>query len=443
MIRKYSFSVFILSFFTVSAWATDPHITDDLTISKTVLGSPLSIRSADQFAGAIDSLIWKGVEFINRYDHGRQLQSASSFDGLGECFNPTEAGRSADQRSVDSTSVLLRRTATGNYLETTSQMAFWLRPNQSYPNKCGSTNLVVSQNTTALSDHRLTKRVAIGYKEFENVIDYQVTYHVPEARKSATFEALTGYMPPTFSVFSIYNTKTDKVEALSDGPGEQAHPVILSTSDGSAAMAVISPLKAGYGRWRFVKVLGPTNKWNCVFRETSLKAGDFTYKCLVVVGSLAQVTDTVRALSKRFQKTPDLSTPVAGASDIAPVYSSSAEARAFKGREQYVEMLYRSFLGRPSEPAGRAWHVDVIKSWGCATDVRIFADSPEFNAYRAASDLIYVTALYNATLFRAPDTEGLNFHLDLLRRKLITRDRMLEDFLASREFTQTCKKYNF
>ena len=35
-------------------------------------------------------------EFINSYDHGRELQLAVVVAGFGECWNPTEAGGESD-----------------------------------------------------------------------------------------------------------------------------------------------------------------------------------------------------------------------------------------------------------------------------------------------------------------------------------------------------------
>ena len=91
---------------------------------------------------------------------------------------------------------------------------------------------------------------------------------------------------------------------LSDGPGEQPHPIIFSTPDTKHAMGVWSaqqPSKgfeqAGYGRFRFKteKVV----KWNCVFREKHaawVPFGDYSYRCYVLVGSLKDVTDTMTSL---------------------------------------------------------------------------------------------------------------------------------------------------
>ena len=156
--------------------------------------SEIVITTTARLAGAIHSLTWNGKEFINSTDHGRQLQSASNFDVgstfTGETFNPTEAGSRHDGAGEKSTSRLLHYIAQTNQLQTTNQMAFWLRPGElsgGHPAK----------NTTKLSNHLLTKRVTIGYLDLLNVIQYDVTFGVPvgESHKYAQFEAVTGYMP--------------------------------------------------------------------------------------------------------------------------------------------------------------------------------------------------------------------------------------------------------
>ena len=72
------------------------------SICAPVGSSELVITTTNRLAGAIDSVKWNGQEFINSTDHGRQLQSACSFDCAktqpfwAECYNPTEAGSRAD-----------------------------------------------------------------------------------------------------------------------------------------------------------------------------------------------------------------------------------------------------------------------------------------------------------------------------------------------------------
>src|ERR1700761_7197172 len=84
------------------------------SISNGVLGHRLTLTSSAKYAGAIYSLKWNGVEFLNSGDHGRELQSAATFDGLGECYNPTEAGSSLDATRDTSTSKLLSFSTNGN-----------------------------------------------------------------------------------------------------------------------------------------------------------------------------------------------------------------------------------------------------------------------------------------------------------------------------------------
>lgn len=49
----------------------------------------LFLSASSRTAGAVDSLVWNEKEFINAWDHGRELQYAVT-TGDGECFNPTE-----------------------------------------------------------------------------------------------------------------------------------------------------------------------------------------------------------------------------------------------------------------------------------------------------------------------------------------------------------------
>ena len=180
-------------------------------------------------------------------------------------------------------------------------MAFWLKPgekSEGHP----------ARNDKVLSDHLIRKRVHIGHKALPHAIEYEVTFTVPrgEHHTQAVFEAVTGYMPAEFSRFWKYDT--GQLKPLDDGPGEQAHPVVLATPSGSHAMGVYSPEqpsrgfeKIGYGRFRFKaeKVV----KWNCVFRVRDPKgivAGEYRYRMFVVVGSLDDARTTLQALHKEF-----------------------------------------------------------------------------------------------------------------------------------------------
>ena len=294
-----------LAFVAASAEAAPP--SGDSVIRAVAGNSEIVITTTARCAGAIHSLTWGGKEFIDSWDHGRQLQSAANFD-LGtplanETFNPTEAGSRADGLGNKTSSRLLSLHAEGNALETLTQMAFWLAPGE----RSGGQ---LAKNTTVLSEHMFTKRVRIGCKNLPHVISYDVVFKVPagERHTHAVFEALTGYMPPEFSQFAQFNPQTGALEPLDDGPGEIARPVVFSVPGGSHAMGIFSPPQNAphttgptFGRFRFAteKVV----KWNCVFRvrdDAGIAPGEYPFRMFVTVGDVATVTESLRTLHREF-----------------------------------------------------------------------------------------------------------------------------------------------
>jgi hypothetical protein len=285
-----------------AAFAQGPQA--DLSISGKVNGATLTIRTSTRMAGAIDSITWRGKEFINAHDHGRELQSASSYDGYGECLNPTEAGSAKDGAGPLSSSRLVESKAHGHTLETTIEMAYWLAPGTPYRHACGShADFQQAKNETLRSKDLLIKRVSIE----KNVVSYDITFVTAEDHQSATFEALTGYMPPEFSEFFAYDPATRTVVPLSDGPGEQNLPVILATPDHQFAMGVYSadlPQKSfpknGYGRFRFMnnpKSPGwNTVKWNAVYRAGPAPHASYHFQCSVLIGTLEDVRRSLEKL---------------------------------------------------------------------------------------------------------------------------------------------------
>lgn len=314
------FSLTFLLIVVVAAWwllepmpqltaADQPAPDGNATIRAKAGSSDIVITTTSRLAGAIHSVTWGGKEFIDSHDHGRQLQSACSFDcGIAkgfwaEAYNPTEAGSRADGAGKKSSSRLLSMSARGSQLQSTTRMAFWLAPGEK---SSGHPAL----NKQVLSEHLLTKRVRIGYKDWPHAIEYEVDFHVPKGEKHtyAQFEALTGYMPEGFRHFWKYERSSGTLKPLDDGPGEQECPVVLATPNGQHAMGVYSPdqpskgyEKAGYGRFRFraQKVV----KWNCVFRlrdAQGVPAGKHSFRVFVVVGNLEDVRATLGGLCKAF-----------------------------------------------------------------------------------------------------------------------------------------------
>ena len=288
------------------ALAQAPAVSGDAEISGTIGGKPLVIRTTSRLAGAIDSVKWDGVEFIDSHDHGRQLQSALNADVDGvfhvECYNPTEAGSVVDALGPKSTSRLEFLSTKDGLLTTRTQMAYWLAPGR----KSGGH---LAQNTTLLSGHILNKQVRIGRPGMDHVLDYKVTFTVPADRphKFLQFEALTGYMPWSFSEELRFDAKTETLVPLPRQNGEQRDPVVLSTPSGSHAMGVFTPERpragqpvVGFGRFKFEheKVV----KWNCVFRLRQDKPipPHHSFQLYVVIGTREDCRRTLAALTQEF-----------------------------------------------------------------------------------------------------------------------------------------------
>jgi hypothetical protein len=287
--------------------AQAPAVSGDAELSGMIGGKPLVIRTTSRLAGAIDSIKWDGVEFIDSHDHGRQLQSALNADVDGvyhvECYNPTEAGSVVDALGPKSTSRLEFLSVEDGALSTRTRMAYWLAPGMKSHGQ-------LAQNTTLLSDHVLAKQVRIGRPGMDHVLDYRVTFTVPADRPHTYLqvEGLTAYMPWMFSEELRFDAKTESLVPLPRQNGEQRDPVVLSTPSGSHAMGVFTPTRqpagqpaVGFGRFKFdhEKVV----KWNCVFRLRSpagIKPGVYGYQLYVVIGTREDCRRTLAALTREF-----------------------------------------------------------------------------------------------------------------------------------------------
>ncbi|XGC81063.1 hypothetical protein ACES2L_01040 [Bdellovibrio bacteriovorus] len=277
----------------------------------------------DRFAGSITSLKWNNKEYINIWDHGRQLQSAMQVDGYAECNNPTEAGSEADHKKPTSTSVLKNISfATEKSFTTDTMMAYWSAKRVTGACVKGKDPRV----TSPLSKHSLQRTVNIGYKNDEQIAKMSMTFKSPreEVTSGFTYEFLTGYLNDEFTEFySLSGTELAKVTKLNDisgsgFPNGSYHtgtnlPSAMANKSGSHAMGVYFPMSQlakckvgfhGYNLYRFN--LGGsgangngTNKWSLAVNEnlnSSCIVADGpnysrTFDVYVVVGTIDQVKE--------------------------------------------------------------------------------------------------------------------------------------------------------
>jgi hypothetical protein len=253
--------------------------------------SSMRLTVQDYSGWGVCSFTYNGYEYIDGFDHGRCLQSAVSFDNQGEAFNPTEVGSYADGILPNqSTTLLFAQVNGGDRMATEVEMAFW---------------------QGGRSRHVLRKWLYAGLLG-KNIVEHRIAFEIPEGEIHSTgqFEVLTGYMPAAFSRFRTFDPASGIETALSDGPGEQALPVIFCTPDDARCMGVYSPLPlvgGGYGRWRFIgnqcmTKAGATGcvKWNMVVRYPNPR-GAYRFHVLSTVGTLAEVKSNMMQMRQAFQ----------------------------------------------------------------------------------------------------------------------------------------------
>ena len=294
-----------------------------MEITGLVDGDLLTIRVSDRFAGAVGSLTWRGKEFINIYDHGRQISYAWSYDYKGECLNPTEPGSSRDLFKQTSTSDLLQLCSSGpNQVTTLTQLAYWLAPGETGFCDSGTVSAV---NTETLSAARLQKSITIGYGGIENVIAFDAVVTIAEDHSFFQAEIPTGYLTSDFTDywrFDVTNNVLIRAEAEPlvapwDFISTGTLPPILSTPDGAFAMGAYTAEDVVSYQILSYKVANPsdhTNKWNIVVQESPAPAGEYQYTTFAIVGTLDEVQ---AAMLELFALHPTDVAPPEGYIDVA------------------------------------------------------------------------------------------------------------------------------
>ncbi|MEY2496883.1 MAG: hypothetical protein QOD12_439 [Verrucomicrobiota bacterium] len=309
------------------AGTTRAQVNGNATINATVLGQPFSISTSTRDAGAISSIRWANKEFINDWDHGRQVQLNSQFFNRFECYNPYEAGSFDDGRSATSTSRLLAFTASGNTIESTTQMAWYLRQRESLLpiDNCGNPAdwLPCPPYTGPLSNYRAHKTVTIGFAGIPNVIEYLMEQYIPEHVQKGNNQVVA-VLPYEFSSIRSYDVVSKDYRNIRAVSGEDDRIKVVSTADRSYAMGFYAPeLLQPYGspgtaNWWFVVPPDPFYRdpndpskidldFACVHvgsfnRYDSFDGPGYTNdRAYLVIGSLDQVKSTLSNLHYEFR----------------------------------------------------------------------------------------------------------------------------------------------
>jgi hypothetical protein len=286
----------------------DARGTAPLRLSGKINGALVELQFQPWFAGAVSGLQFRGKRYVNTADHGRLIQSAVSFDGWGECLNPTEAGSVSDGRQRKTTSVLLAAEVNGYTARLRTRMAYWMPPGAAHlvntkdlgvrktpqPCRVDETEQAITTaiNKTAVSDVVLDKRISLG-SPLPNVVRFDIGYEIPRRHKAATFEVLTAYLEPDFDHFLELDPKTGTLLPFkSQRSGRR--PLVAATRDGRHAVAFVAPnndLLLGAFAWP------DTSKLNCFIAKAPVQAGKHEFTCSIIVGTVGEVKSSLMKLT--------------------------------------------------------------------------------------------------------------------------------------------------
>ncbi|MEY2482607.1 MAG: hypothetical protein QOK24_1135 [Verrucomicrobiota bacterium] len=215
------------------------------TISAPALGSTLSVGTSSQYGGGISSIRWANKEFINNWDHGRQMAPNFQFFNRYQCYNPYETGSWFDGKLTTTTSKLLSLTAAGNRLESTTQMAWYLRERGSLNplDFCGEPAFWLpcpAYDGNPLSKYQVHKTVTVGFAGIPNVIEYLMEVWIPEPVLKGLNNP-TAVLPYEFNAVRSYDVVSKDYRNIRELSGEDDRIKVVSTVDGNYAMGWYAP----------------------------------------------------------------------------------------------------------------------------------------------------------------------------------------------------------
>jgi hypothetical protein len=263
------------------------------------------VSASDRMAYAIDSVVWNSNEFINAWDHGRELQIAIT-TGTGECYNPTEAGNLDDDVGQKSTSLTQDINVKGAILESTVFPAFWLEPGEKEPNPSDVCKFAF--NTVKVSNYSTSKTVIVGPNNVSQAIQFSFTVIIPEDLDQVIIEAPTGYMNIIYDSFYTYNLTSKVLTPVDRQFNLTTIPHIFATEDGKYAMGAFiknyphteTPILYGRFYFNFSPMdMNSTTKWTMIWQSGRKVTANtqLNFNSYICVGTLQDVTQCMSKLN--------------------------------------------------------------------------------------------------------------------------------------------------
>jgi hypothetical protein len=322
----------------------------------------LTLRTSAAYAGAVSELWFRGHQFVNSHDAGRLFQTAWTYDGHGECYNPTEGGSSHDGAGP-STSRLMQINVAPAHLSASTRPAYWYHPNE--PNLyCGK-----AYGADLVSEDTLRKGILVGWDGDPQTILWQTEAVVAQNHQSMDLEALTGYLNGEFNRFFTYDLESQTLAPLKpiqiEHPDQNysptVFPTIVANQDQSLALGSVA-LDQGVGDtpssftsvaqsaamtcFETTQFTDKTSKWSLQFKYSQANKGVYRSRIFLFVGSVPEVVARI----KRFyvlnpnQLVALMATPKTRNHFFDPVYYAAANKDVVKVMGPNPQQLLTHYL---------------------------------------------------------------------------------------------------
>jgi hypothetical protein len=238
--------ILALILFIGVCWSMNSHSAVTTLGKQLPDGRWMIMKSDPAYGGAITDFTFDGKPFVYTGEHGSSLMSAMTFDGFGECFNPTQGGSRIDAAYFGGVveSSVTRSTYTFNdgiYVGT--ELGYWTPPNTPYPAGCGAhPETTVAINTTIKSDVMLNSNYRFGYDQYPNVMVNNVAFTMGSDYSYAGFEPSTIYTPGDLSD-GYYVDLTTGALTVATPNLEQNSSIIITTPGLTYSVGVMSKQK--------------------------------------------------------------------------------------------------------------------------------------------------------------------------------------------------------
>ncbi len=257
-------------------------------VLRSISRNGITLKSDISWGGAIYELWWDGVQFVNHFDSGREIQTALFKPGLGDVsFGPTEAGDMWRNGSP-----LIDMIITSRDLYTHSLPLQW-----------GPQSYGGGENNPVLYGGEFKRHARFIDHPHYNIISYTVGYK-PLESTDYTREWVTAYLNlPVSRRFFLYTPGTGFEEIDMPFHGENTSryisegAVIAASMDLDHALAFYTTGEAWVSWWNFEEMGGQgnaTRKINVWDTPVYMNSGTWYYRTMyLLVGSLDYLSGAI------------------------------------------------------------------------------------------------------------------------------------------------------